>query len=128
MPQQRAVEPDAVTDEALTVIDEQPQIELGAVQVRGRERAQALLQRGAGDTERVDSVRLAALTGAAACVGAQVRRDSQHPFAALDQKPLEAAGDVPAVLDRPHPLAVEAARPPQHGAEAAAADRHRSRA
>jgi hypothetical protein len=126
MPQQCAIEPDAVTDQPLTVIDEQPQIELGPVQVRGRERAQALLQRGAGDVERVDRIRLAALTSAAARVGGHVRRDPQHPLAAGDHKPLEAAGDMPAVLDRPHPLAVEAARPPQHGVKAAPADRDRS--
>ena len=54
MPLQRAVELDAVTDQPFAVIDQQPQIELGPVQVRGREGLQALLQRGAGDVERVD--------------------------------------------------------------------------
>ena len=62
MPQQRAVELDAVADQALAVVDEQPQIELGPVQLRGREGLQALLQRGAGNVERVDRVRLAAAT------------------------------------------------------------------
>jgi hypothetical protein len=38
VPEQRAVELDAVTDEALAMVDEQPQVELGPVQVRGRER------------------------------------------------------------------------------------------
>jgi hypothetical protein len=47
----------------------------------------------------------------------------QHPLAALDQKPLKRSGDVPAVLKRPHPLAVEAARPPQQRVEPAPADR-----
>jgi hypothetical protein len=61
MPQQRAVELDAMADEPFAVVDEQPQIELGPVQVRGREGLQALLQRGASDVERVDRVRLAAL-------------------------------------------------------------------
>src|SRR5215217_3177617 len=42
---------------------------------------------------------------------------------ALDQKPLQAAGDVPAVLERPYPLAVEAARPPQQCAEPSPTDR-----
>jgi hypothetical protein len=49
--------------------------------------------------------------------------DPQHPLAALDQKPLQDRRDVPAVLKRPHPLAVEAARPPQQRAEPAPADR-----
>jgi hypothetical protein len=94
--------------------------------VRGRERLQALLQRGTGDVQRVDRIRLAALTGTPARLRGQVRRDPQHPLAALDEKPLQRPGDMPAVLKRPHPLAVEAARPPQQDAEPAPADRDRS--
>ena len=71
------------------VVDEQSQVELGPVQVRGRERLQALPQRGAGDVERVDRVRLAALTSTLARSGAQVRRDPQHALAALDQEALQ---------------------------------------
>src|SRR5215218_9575973 len=123
MPQQRAVELDAMADEALAVVDEQPQVELGPVQLRGREGLQALLQRGAGDSERVDRVGLAALARALARLRRQVRRDPQHALAALDQKPLERPGDMPAVLERPHAVAVEPARPPQQRTQAARADR-----
>ena len=35
----------------------------------------------------------------------------QHPFAALDQKPLQRARDVPAVLDRPHAIVAQARAP-----------------
>jgi hypothetical protein len=49
MPQQRAVELDAMADQPFAVVDEQPQVELGPVEVRGREGLRALLQRGAGD-------------------------------------------------------------------------------
>jgi hypothetical protein len=56
MPQQRAVELDAMAHEAFAMVDQQPQVELGPIQVRGREGLQALLQRGAGDVERVDRV------------------------------------------------------------------------
>src|SRR3954452_9873650 len=89
MPLQRAVERDALTHEPFAVIDQQPQIELGPIQVRDREGLQALLQRGAGDGKRVDGVRLAALTSAASGLCGQVRRDPQHPLAAPDQKPLQ---------------------------------------
>src|SRR4051794_35391456 len=41
MPLQRAVQPDALTDQPFAVIDQQPQIELGPSQVRDRERRQA---------------------------------------------------------------------------------------
>jgi len=50
-------------------------------------------------------------------------RDPQHPLAALDQKPLKRPGHMPAVLKRPYPLAVQAARPAQQRAEAAPTDR-----
>src|SRR3954468_22205632 len=83
VPQQRAVELDAVANQPLAVIDQQPQIQLRPVQLRGRERVQAFLQRGAGDVERVDRVGLAALTGALARLGGQVRRDPQHALAPL---------------------------------------------
>ncbi len=106
------------------MIDEQPQVELGAVQLRGREGLQPLLQRGASDIERVDRVRLAALAGALASVGCQVRRDPQHALAALDQKPLQRPGEVAAVLKRPDPFVIETTRPPQQRTEPAPADRN----
>ena len=71
---------------------------------------------------RVDRIGLAALTSALASAGGQVRRDPQHPLAAADQKPLQRPRDVPAVLKRPHPLAIKAARPPQQRIEPAPAD------
>jgi hypothetical protein len=89
VPLQRAVERDALTNEAFAVIDEQPQIELGPIQMRGREGLKTLLQRNPGDTERVDRIGLAALTRALAGRRAQMRRDPQHPLAAADQKPLQ---------------------------------------
>jgi hypothetical protein len=112
MPLQRAVERDALTDQAFAVVDQQPQIELRPVQIRGREGLKALLQRDAGDRDGVDRIGLAALTRAPTGRRAQVGRDPQHPLAASDQKPLQATGDVPAVLKRPDPLAVKLARPP----------------
>jgi hypothetical protein len=54
MPLQRVVQADALTNEAFAVIDQQPQVELGPVKVRDREGLQALPQRDAGDTKRVD--------------------------------------------------------------------------
>ena len=90
--------------------------------MRGREGVKALLQRGASDVERVDRIRLAALTSTPARVRGQVRRDPQHPLAAGDQKPLQTPGDMPAVLKRPDALAIKAAPPPQQRLEAAPAD------
>jgi hypothetical protein len=39
----------------------------------------------------------------------QPRRDPDHPIAAGEQRALQAAGHVPAVLERPHALGVELA-------------------
>jgi hypothetical protein len=47
--------------------------------MRGRKGLEPFLQRGACDTERVDVIGLAALAGALARVGGQVRRDPQGP-------------------------------------------------
>ena len=63
MPLQRVVDRHPLADEPLAVIDQQPQVELGPVQVRGRQRVQAFAQRGPGDRERVDAVGLAAAAG-----------------------------------------------------------------
>jgi hypothetical protein len=59
MPEQRAVELDAVTDEAFAMVDQEPQVEFRPIQVGLRERLKALLQRDAGNVERVDRVGLA---------------------------------------------------------------------
>jgi hypothetical protein len=44
-----------------------------------------------------------------------VRRDPDHPLPGRNERLLQAAGDVPAVLDRPHPLVVQRPRPPHRG-------------
>ena len=122
MPLQRVVKPNALANEPFAVVDQQPQIQLGPVQVRDREGLKALPQRGAGYADGVDRVRLAALASALARAGREVRRDPQHPLAAADQEPLQAPGDVPAILQCPDPLAVQAARPPQQRVAPALAD------
>jgi hypothetical protein len=43
------------------MIDQQPQIELGPIQVGGRERVEAFAERDPRDVDRVDSIGLAAL-------------------------------------------------------------------
>jgi hypothetical protein len=111
MPQQRAVELDAMANQSFAVVDQEPQVQLRSVQVRGGEGLQALLQRDAGDVDRVDRVGLAAPAGAPAALCRQVRRDPQLPLATPDEKPLQRPGDVPTVLKRPHTVAIETARP-----------------
>ena len=56
MPLQRVVDRDPLADESFAVIDQQPQVELGPVQMRGGQRVGAFAQCRSGDCERVDAV------------------------------------------------------------------------
>jgi hypothetical protein len=58
MPLQGVVDRDASADESFAVIDESPQVELGPVQVRCRQRVQAFAQRRSSDRQCVDAVDL----------------------------------------------------------------------
>ena len=125
MPAQSLLVAGAGGDQVLAVVDQQANIERRAVQVRSGELVESFLERGARDAERVDRVGLAAIARGAAGARHVLGRDPHDPLAAGDQEPLERAGHVPAVLDRPHPLGVERARPAQQLAEAGVACRHR---
>jgi hypothetical protein len=107
------------------VVDQQPNVELGAGKLSRRQRLQARRQRRARDGQRVDTVGLAALAARAPRVRHQPRRDPDHALTARDQKPLKRARDVPAVLQRPHPLAIETTRPLQHLIKPAGTDGNR---
>jgi len=122
MPLQCVVERDALADKALAVIDQEPEIEFRPVQVGGRQVVQTLAQRRPGDGNRIDAVGLPAPARLATRVGHQLCRDAQDPLAACDQKPLERARDVPAVLQRPHPFGAQLTGPDDQGGEALGAD------
>jgi hypothetical protein len=125
MPLQRVVDRDPLTNESFAVVDQQPQVELGPVQMRRRKGFEAFAQRGAGDRQRVDAVGLAAPARFAPRRRHQRGMHTQDTFAALDQKPLQRARHVPAILDRPDPLGAQASRPGQqrHRALGAGLDR-----
>jgi hypothetical protein len=60
MPLQRVVERNALADETLAMVNEQPQIEFGALQLRRRQGIQAFAQRRPRDRDRIDAVGLPA--------------------------------------------------------------------
>jgi hypothetical protein len=67
-------------------------------------------------------------------VGHQPRRESDHRLAAIDQEPLQRTRHGPDILDDPHPVTVELARPLQQlteprtpGSDRALRDRHPER-
>jgi hypothetical protein len=122
VPLQCVVERDALTNQPLAVIDQQPQVELGSFQLRGRQLVEPLAQRRPRHSERVDAVRFAALAATAPHLGHQPRRDPQNTLSALDQEPLKRPRDVAAVLERPDAVAVQPARPTQQHTKPAVTD------
>ena len=124
MPAQPLLIAAAGGDEVLAVVDQQADVKRGAVEVSAGELLDSFLERGAGDCEGVDRVRLAPLARGAPGAGHVLGSHTDDPLAAGDQEPLERAGDVPAVLDRPYPLCVECPRPPQQFPERVLARGH----
>ena len=96
---------------------EQPDLELSAGEPRGRQRVDSLSERRPCDREGVDRVGLPALADPAAGVGHQPWGEAHDRLAAIDQEPLQRPGHVPDVLDHPHPLEIELARPLQQVTE-----------
>jgi hypothetical protein len=122
MPEQVVRDGRAHPHETFAGIDQQPDVQLDARQLRDRQPIHALPECGAGHGERVDAVGLAAFTATAALAGHQPGGDPDHTLAAGHQEPLEAARDMPAVLQRPHPLGAQAAGPGERRGESAVTD------
>ncbi len=111
MPAQPLLRAAALVDEIVAVIDQQLDLPVDVL-VRPRPAQIWLPQRGSGDRERIDRVRLAASSGRRA---APARSASAAPAPASsparEQLPFEPAGELPAVLDRPQPLRGRAPTP-----------------
>ena len=104
LPAQLVDQAGAHVQEPLAIHGQQADLALGAGQSCGREVLHAFAQRGAGDRQRVDRIRLTAGPRATTRAGHQLRREAHYGLAAVDQEPLQLPGDVADVLDRPHPL------------------------
>jgi hypothetical protein len=127
VPEQVVIDRGAHADQAFAVVDEQPRVELRTGELGHRQRVEAFADRRAGDRDGVDDVGLPTLTSRVAGAGHQPGRHPHDALAAGEQEPLQRSGDVPAVLDRPHPLRiVEAASPEQQILERTLLGRHRS--
>ena len=118
MPLQRVVQRNALADQPLAMVHEQPEIEFGARQLRRGQGVQPFAQRRPRDRDRVNAVGLPARASAATRVGHQLRRHAQDQLAAFDQNALEGARDMSAVLGRPHPFAPERPSPDDKRGEA----------
>ena len=102
-----------LTDEPLAVVDQQPHVALGPGELSDGQRVEPFTDRGARDRDGVDRVGLAALARGFPRAGHQLRRHAHNALTAREQEPLQRAGDVPTILDRPHALFPEPAPPPQ---------------
>ena len=103
----------ALPHQPLAVIDELTDLQRLVIEYDDREAIDALLDRSASDSQRVDRIGFAGLSGTLACASGQFRGDANDPFAVTEQEPFQPAADMPAVLDRPDPLAAQAASPIQ---------------
>ena len=126
MPEQVVVERDAHADQPFAVIDQQPHVELDAGQLR-RPAARSTPSRSAARATASASMRSdlprSRPPRRASAISLVATRTTRSPLA--EQKPLERARDVPAVLQRPHPLVAQAARPRPAPRKPALADRDR---
>ena len=112
MPAQVVDQPRARGDQALAVIDEQPDIELD--RSRAARPAASRAPRGSPPwrsrpRRSHPTCRAHARCSRAPAVSFGATRTTRSP--AREQEPLERAGDVAAVLDRPDPLPVQTPRP-----------------
>jgi hypothetical protein len=94
------------------VIEQQADLHRLLVQIRNRELLDPVLDDCSRNRQRVDLNGLARLALALAGGAHPVRSNPDHALARRQQRLLKAPRDMPAVLDRPHPLLVEASRPP----------------
>src|SRR5207253_6306994 len=100
-------------DQVVPVVNQQLQLPQRLL-ARARTLEQRLLQESPCNRERVDRVGLAAHPAAAPLRRGQPWRHPHQTLTLAEQRLLEAARDVPAVLDRPQPLPAERPRPAHH--------------
>jgi hypothetical protein len=118
VPAQAVDDAGALGHQVLAVVTQQADLQRAIVQKRGREPIDPFAQHGARDRPRVDLVGLARLTLAAARGAHQLRRNARDALAGAEERLLKPAGEPAAVLDRPHPVVRQRARPAQHAAVA----------
>ncbi len=106
MPPKPVLDTGPLSNEIVTVIADQPDLHRPLVEIRGREAVNTILDHRSRDRERIDLIRLPRLTLPAPRDAHPVRRDPNHSLPGRDQRLLKAPGDLPAVLDRPHPLRI----------------------
>jgi hypothetical protein len=98
-------------DEIFAMIEQQTNLHRPLVQIRDRELLDPVLDDRAGDRERVDLVRLARLALPLPRRAHPMRRHPDDPLAGGQQRLLKPARDMPAILERPHPILIQTPSP-----------------
>jgi hypothetical protein len=106
MPAQPVLHARALSNEMLAMIAKQADLHCRPIQIRGRESLDAVLDDCSGDRQRVDLIGLARLTLTAPRSAHHLRWNPDDALTRRDQRLLQATRDMPAVLDRPHPIVV----------------------
>jgi hypothetical protein len=101
VPKQIVVERGAHAHGPLSVIDQQPDVELDAGQLGRGQPTETFAQRSPCDGNRVDAVGLAAVTAGAPLTGHQPGGDPDDALAVDEQESLEGARHMATVLQRP---------------------------
>jgi len=83
--------------------------------VRYRERPDAVLDDRAGDRQCIDLIRFTGLPLVATGFPHPVRSDTHDLFPSCEQRLLKPTRNRPTVLDRPHPLLIQATSPLDRG-------------
>jgi hypothetical protein len=109
----RVDQPDALAHQLIAVIAEHPDLMRLLVQERDRQTLNPFPDRRQRDRPRVDRVGLPGRPGRFARLARQRGCDPNHPLPSTEQSPLQPGGDMPAVLERPYPLLVQASSEPQ---------------
>jgi hypothetical protein len=99
--------------EVRAMVDEQPDLHCPLVQERSRETLHSLPQHSTSDRASVDLIRLPRLALPTTGLTHHLRGNPHHTLTSSDQRLLQAPGEVPAVLDRPHPFLAELPGPAQ---------------
>ena len=105
----------AIGDQVFAMIRDQADLHRLLVQVGDRKLLDTVTYDRAGDRQRIDLVRLARLALALARGAHPMRRHPHDPLAGGHQRLLKAPRHVPAILDRPHAIVIQAARPANRG-------------
>jgi hypothetical protein len=125
MPAQPVDQPDALVHQLIAVIAQHADLVRLLIEERDRQSLDPFADRGQADRFRVDRIGLPRCPRRFARRAGQRRRDPEHPLARSEQRALEPTGDVPAILDRPYPILVEADCEPQRAQHAVIARRDR---